>query len=130
MNFKRALGYAVLLWFIIFVVISIVMFLPWFKDSQLRIMAAWWALEIPIVLLWAKAYFKVETPTWKKGLYLGVAALIVSVVLDVIITVPLFVKSYAAYFGSWMLYVGYLELLILTALAGAEFDATYSKPSA
>jgi len=129
MNFKRALGYGVLLWVIIFVIISIVMFLPWFKDHSLRIQLAWWILEIPVILVWTKMYFKTSPPTWKKALSLGVVALVVGTVLDMVFTVPLFVKSYTIYFGSWTLYVGYLELLLLTALAGGEFDATFSKPA-
>ena len=129
MNLKRVFEYSVLLWIIIFAIISIVMFLPWFKDSQLRVQIAWWVLEIPVVLIWAKMYFKVGTLTWKKGLHLGLVALVVGTILDMIITVPLFVRSYTTYFGSWTLYVGYLELLVLTTLAGGEFDATFSKPA-
>lgn len=127
MNLKRAIGFAVLLWIIIFVVISIVMFLSWFKDHNLRIQVAWWILEIPIVLVWAKMYFKADPPTWKKGLYLGLIALIVGTILDTIITVPLFIKSYSMYFGSWTLYAGFVEMLVLTTLAGGEFDKTFTK---
>jgi len=64
---------------------------------------------------------------WKEGLRLGVIALIIGTILDVIITVPLFVKSYVVYFTSWTLYFGYVELLLLTILAGAEFDGTFTK---
>ena len=101
MNYKRALGFGVLLWAIIFVVISVIMFLPWFKGHDMRIQVAWWVLAVPAVLLWAKAYFKQDSPTVKKGLTLGLIALVVGIILDTIITVPLFVKDYVAYFGDW-----------------------------
>ncbi len=129
MNFKRALGYAILLWVIIFAVISILMFLPWFKDSSLRVNIVWYILAIPVILLWAKAYFKMDAPTTKKGFLLGVVALVVVIILDMVITVPLFVGDYALYFGDWLLYIGFVELLLLTTYAGYEFDATYTKPS-
>jgi len=103
--------------------------LPWFKDSEFRVDIAWYILEIPIVLIWAKMYFKADPPTTKKGLMLGLVALVAGTILDMIITVPLFVKSYAMYFGDWMLYIGYVELLVLTTYAGYEFDGTYTKES-
>jgi len=103
------------------------MFLPWFKDHNLRIHVALWVLEIPIMLLWAKMYFKTEMPTAKKGFYLGVFGLIIGLILDSVITVPFFVKSYALYYGNWLLYVGFAEMLILTTFAGWEFDGTFSK---
>lgn len=126
MNIKRAVGYSILLWVIIFVVISILMFLPWFKNSQSSVQIAWWFLAIPVTLFWAKLYFKADPPTAKKGFYLGIIGLIVSTILDAVITVPLFVKSYSLYFGNLMLYVGYAELLVLCVIAGGEFDATFT----
>jgi len=48
-------------------------------------------------------------------------------VLDLIITVPLFVKSYVVYYGDWRLWVGLIEAVVLCVIAGWEFDATYSK---
>ncbi|MBI4993261.1 MAG: hypothetical protein HZC26_03980 [Candidatus Magasanikbacteria bacterium] len=90
-------------------------------------MATWWILEIPVVLLLAKWYFKADPPTAKKGFLLGLIGLVVSMTLDAVITVPLFVKSYAAFYGSWQLWVGLVEILILCVLAGWEFDKTFTK---
>ena len=126
MNIKRAVGYSILLWAIIFAVISILMFLPWLKDSRSGVQMAWWFLAIPITLFWAKFYFKADPPTAKKGFYLGLIGLIVSTILDAVITVPLFIKSYSLYFGDLMLYAGYVELLVLCVIAGGEFDATFT----
>lgn len=128
MNFKRALGMGALIWVFTFVVISIVMFLPWFKESNLRIMMAWWVVEIPVVLLLAKWYFKQRRPNLKEGFLAGLVALLVGVVLDSIITVPLFVQAdYVKFYGNWTLYIGYAEFLVLSTLAGWEFDGPVAK---
>jgi len=58
------------------------------------------------------------------------SGLVVGTILDMVITVPLFTKSYVAFYSSWMLYVGFAWLLLLTTYAGYEFDATYTKPKA
>ena len=129
MKLQRSIMFGTALWIAAFVVISIVMFTPWFKESQLRIMATWWIVEIPVVLLLSKWYFKADPPTVKKGFLLGIVGLAVSMALDAIITVPLFVKSYAVFYGSWQLWVGLVEILALCILAGWEFDKTFTKQS-
>jgi len=98
------------------------MFLPPLKDKNLAIFGIFWVILVPLTLGMAKWYFAKEKATVKNGLFLGLIALAVGVILDVIITVPLFVKSFSAFFGNWMMYVGYAELLLLCAYAGAEFD--------
>lgn len=127
MNIKRAIGYGVMLWILIFVVWSIVMFLPWFKDSEMRIYVTHWILLVPMVLLLAKWYFKAVTPTLKRGLFLGLIGLVTGTVLDMLITVPLFVKSYALYYSDWRQWLGFALSILLCVIAGWEFDATYSK---
>ena len=127
MNYKRAIIFSVLLWVFVFVIVSILMFLPYFKDSQTRINVGWWILEIPLILILAKWYFKQKKPSLKEGFWLGVIALVIGTTFDAVITVPLFVKSYSAFFGNWMMYIGFAELLILTTLAGWEFDAPVAK---
>jgi hypothetical protein len=129
MNIKRALAFGAMLWVAAFMVISIVMFTPWFRDDIIRTNVAWWILEIPVVLLLAKWYFKEVEPTTKNGARLGIASMIVGVALDMIITVPLFVKSYTTMYGDWKIYVGLLLAWVLCIYAGYEFDATYTKPA-
>ena len=129
MNIKRASAFGVMLWVAAFMVISIVMFTPWFRDSIMRVNVAWWILEIPVVLLLAKWYFKEVEPTTKNGVRLGVIGVIVGVILDMIITVPLFVKSYLTMYSDWKVYVGLLLGWLLCIYAGYEFDATYTRPA-
>lgn len=127
MNLKRAVGFGAMLWILIFVVWSVLMFAPWFKDGEMRIYVTHWILLVPMVLLLAKWYFKAVPPTLKRGLFLGLIGLATGAVLDMIITVPLFVKSYALYYGDWRQWVGFALSVLLCVIAGWEFDATYSK---
>lgn len=128
MNIKRLLGFGVMLWILIFIVWSILIFLPFLEGKDAAQYIIYWVLLIPIVLLLAKWYFKEDPPTWRKGLVLGVAGIVVGTVLDLIITVPLFIKSYSQFYGNWMLWLGFLITIILCILAGAEFDKTFTKP--
>ncbi len=127
MNTKRAVLFGVLLWVFIFVLLSIIMFIPILAEKVLTQHLIFWALLIPLVLLLAKWYFKAEQPTIKRGFLLGLIAIIVGTVLDLIITVPLFVRSYDTFFTDWKLYVGFAEILLLTTYAGFEFDGTFSE---
>ncbi len=127
MNYKRAFATGLMLWVIIYVVMSILMFVPFLVDKILTQFAIFWIVLIPAVLLLNKWYFKMDPPSLKKGLGLGLILLVLVVALDVIITVPLFVKSYAVFFGDWIMYVGYAEILLLSIYSGFEFDRTYTK---
>jgi hypothetical protein len=127
MNIKRAVGFGAMLWIAAFVSISILMFAPWFKESASRYQIAWILLEIPVVLLLAKWYFKMNIPTVKKGFLLGVIGLITSSVLDLIITIPLFLAPntdtpIGDFFFDWKMLVGFGLVLVLTTYAGYEFD--------
>lgn len=128
MNLKRAVGFGVLMWIFVFVLWSIILFIPLFRDSKMLQFLVYWVLLIPVVLSTAKWYFKSDPPTIKKGIVIGIVALVVGAILDAIITVPLFIGSYSEFFLNKLMYIGYLELVILTAYAGFEFDATFSKP--
>ena len=90
-------------------------------------MGNFWILLIPLALLLSKWYFKTDPPTAKKGFILGLVGLVVGNILDLIITVPLFVKSYEVYYTNVFIYVGFLELLVITTYAGYEFDSTFTK---
>ncbi|MFH1292046.1 MAG: hypothetical protein ABIH87_02520 [bacterium] len=122
MNIKRALGFGVLLWIFIFVLWSIMIFLPYLNDHETIQYFIWWAVEIPLVLIMAKWYFKQKRPSLKQGFFLGLIVITIGVILDVTITVPLFVKSYSKFYGDWRLLLGIVEMLALTTLSGWEFD--------
>ncbi len=122
MNYKRAIGFGILLWVFIFVIYSILIFIPALKEQKLTQNIIFWVLNVPLTLSLAKWYFIKDVPNIKKGLYLGLIGLAVGTILDLIITVPFFIKSYTAFYSEWMLYFGYIETLLLCIFAGAEFD--------
>jgi hypothetical protein len=134
------------MWAGIFVILSILMFIPFLQDKDLVQFIIYWILLIPLTLLVAKWYFKQDSPTVKKGILAGLVVLTVICILDFVISVffvkfsdffygniyfytqfILFIKIYDLCSGNPYLYVGFVELLALTAFAGYEFDSTYTK---
>jgi len=59
---------------------------------------------------------KEEKPGISDGVILGVYFIIIGVILDLLITVPLFVKSYD-FFRQWALWAGYAETIAFSSLA-------------
>jgi len=111
-NWKKATALAVLLWILIFVAYSIVMFIPGIGPylSYLTIIIG------PImVLICGYLYFSQVPGRVLDGLVIGIYWLIIGTILDLIITVPLFVKSYSSYYGNWMLWFGF-ALSVIAAI--------------
>jgi len=116
----------VMLWVLIFITLTFLMFIPALADKELLQRIIFWVMLVPMVFLSAKWYFRVDPPEFKKGIFLGVIVLPVLIVLD-LITIPLYSGSYSGFFSDWMLYVGLAENFVLFALAGMEFDKTFTK---
>jgi cation transport ATPase len=109
----------ILLWVLIFAEISIVMFSVTDNIAQKIIHFA--ALAI-FVLICGYIYFvKANKEGWKEGFLLGGWMILVGTVLDIIITVPLFVKSYVVYYMQWNLWAGFIEAIIIASLSGIIF---------
>lgn len=135
MSYKRAIVFGIYLWIAVFAIFSFFLFLPLTKDSALAQSIGLWAFLIPTVLLLSKWYFRKNEPSALHGLGLGVVALVVGIVLDLLITIPFFLAQESSYnaglkelFGNWFLYIGFAEVLLLTTFAGWEFDATFTTP--
>ncbi len=121
-NYKKATIGAILLWVLIFVTWSIVIFLPPFKDGNNMMWQ--YIIHYVLLILWiwivAKIYFGKVVASSKEGLIYGIYVLIVGIILDAIITVPLFpVGTHAEFFGQWEMWIGYIELIILMTIFGA-----------
>lgn len=120
MNLKRALGYSALLWIFIFVEVSVLMFglqMP-NPDSSL----VHFILLGIITLAVSYLYFSTKTvkASVQQGILFGLAAIIFSAIIDAIITVPLFMQwDYAALFLNGWLWVGYIEIIVITTFVGA-----------
>ncbi|MDD2656618.1 MAG: hypothetical protein PHQ18_03580 [Patescibacteria group bacterium] len=126
MKYTRAVLFGVFLWAFIFVILSLLMFSPGLKEQQFFQHLILWVLMVPFALVMAKWYFHFDEPTTKKGIMLGVIALVVGGLLDAVITVPFFVKSYSVFYANVYMYIGMVELLLLSTYAGYEFDSTYT----
>ncbi len=117
---------SILLWVLIFVEISILIFLPWLKDHPSAVKIIHLPILAVLVFLCARAYFKAVAPSAKEGFLLGIYFLIIGTILDAIITIPLFIKqgtmtlgdAYISFYGDIMLWVGYLVLIVVATKTG------------
>ena len=120
MKFWRAVLTGALIWVFVFFEVSILMF--GFKlnsPDSLYYIIHYIALAI-FVILASLIYFrgkKAKAGFWN-GLYLGIIFILVGIVLDSIITIPLFMKfDYSFLIGGEML-VGYIMTLIVCMIVG------------
>ncbi len=120
LKWKPATLLAVLLWVLIFAEMSILMFIPILKDNSLMQRILHLIILPFLVLLCAYMYFKDKKADMKDGLVLGVWFLIIGTVLDLAITIPLFVKSFSFY-KALSLWIGFLEVLVFASIAGWLF---------
>lgn len=124
-NYKKATLGGILLWVFIFVVWSIIIFLPPFKDGANLMWQFVVHYVVLILLVWivAAMYLKKVKASAKEGLLYGIYLLIIGSILDAIVTVPLFIDGdYFGYFGNWQMWIGYVELLVLSTVFGRMFS--------
>ena len=115
MELKRAVMFGVLLWAIIFFEVSILMF-GFNLETPMRTYVHYFLLVF-IVSFVSYFYFKKEKANTKNGFIFGVVCVVTGILLDVVITVPLFVKSYY-FFVDVYLWIGFLEGVVLTTIFG------------
>lgn len=112
MENKRAILTGALLWVLIFFEISILMF--GFKLNTTTTYFVHYLVLIPLVIFCSWLYFKGKHTnlTVKEGFKISLIFIATGIVLDLLITVLLFVKSLSFFFVPY-LWVGYLETIIL-----------------
>ena len=110
-DWRMATIWGILLWVLIFVVVSVLMFgFPNLYSDWMTL------LTNPFLIVFcAWMYFKQVKGDVKQGVYLGIYWIILGTILDVIITVPLFVKTYS-FFTHWTLWLGWVETIAFSAL--------------
>lgn len=120
MNLKRAIAFGALSWVLIFFEVSILMF-----GLQLETGIAYYIihyiLAAVLIALTAALYFKgkkVNKRGFGEGAIVGIIFVITGIVLDAIITVPLFIRDYGFFFDPMML-ISYLETIIIAGVVGA-----------
>jgi hypothetical protein len=134
MNYTRALMCGLGMYLSFLVVYGVGLLLPFVDAAGLGtsffvFLGVW---MIPIVLVWAKWFFRLVPPSVKHGVLLGAVALIIATVCDLlfIFVLPVFPMSVAdvQQLGTnWMAYAVIIELLALTTYAGFEYDRTFTK---
>jgi len=137
MNYKRALGFAALLYFLTLFIgwgVGLLMGLeqtlteiPW------SMWIAGWVINVVLILALGKWFFKKVEPTAKNGLILGVITVVFGLVFDGLsiwgaVSSGQDTGIFVAMYSDWRFYLTVLEVLVLTTFAGFEFDSTYSAP--
>tara|TARA_Y100000310_G_scaffold256261_1_gene264031 strand:- start:136 stop:702 length:567 start_codon:yes stop_codon:yes gene_type:complete len=111
MKWKRAIGLGVLLWLLIFVWWSVLMFSGATESMQYILH---YILLIPGAILVAWLYYRSSDRV--NGFLLGIVMLLAGAILDILITIPFFVGSYADFYLSPLMWIGFLELILVIGL--------------
>lgn len=133
MNYKRAVGIAILLYLSSFFLYGLSFFIPFLSEpNSLNSYIFFWLLNIPLVLLFAKWFFKKISPTTKRGFQFGLIIIAVAFALDGLAILGTYaagesLEEFAALYTDWKFYVSVLEIIALATFAGWEFDGTHSK---
>lgn len=85
-----------------------------FAFSQFVVYGIHYVLLIPIVWLCAWLYYKSKEKF--NGFVLGIIFVLIGTVLDLLITVPMFVKDFGVYYSSLYLWIGFAETIIIVGL--------------
>lgn len=119
MKFKRAILFGILLWVLIFFEVSLLMFGFGLDGTQTSYYIWHYILLAFISIIVAMLYFRKKVNKgFGEGLKVGVVFTIVGLILDAVITVPLFVKEYSFFLDSF-LWIGLIEGIVLTGIVGA-----------
>lgn len=110
-DWKMATVWGIIFWVLIFVVITVMMF------GFPNLYQSWCSLITNpfLVVFCAWMYFKSVKGKLKDGIVLGIYWIILGTVLDLLITIPLFVKDYG-FFTEWMLWLSWVELVFFAAI--------------
>ena len=124
-NLKLASILAVVFWFEIFVVFSILMFVPaLFGNDQLQHFIL---ILLTPFLVWSVAspYFRKVKGDKNEGFRFGLVLLVIGTILDLLITIPLFDPTFPEYFYDPFLIMGYLVTLVSASWFGDRKSRTH-----
>lgn len=127
-NCISATLWAAILWSLIFVEISIVMFTPslfglYFQQKLIHL-----SLLPFMTLICVYMFFRSikEKSSMVYGFYIGLYFLAVGTILDLLITIPLFLipqgLGLADFYNQWNIWLGFVEVLYVCSLAGWFMD--------
>lgn len=116
MKWVRGLLVAVLIWVLIFIEISIAMI--GLKLSSNSTWIVHYIFLIPIVFFCTGLYYRKKDKT--KGFFLGLYFLVIGIMLDILVTVPMFIipqgGNYITYFSNLYMLAGFVESVVLVTV--------------
>lgn len=117
MNWTRTIITGIILWIIIFFEVSILMF--GFKLDGAAYNITHYIVLAVILIVVGLVYFKGEDVKTGvvEGLLVGFIFVAIGIILDAIITVPLFTYDYSFFLNPY-LWIGYLEIILILAIIG------------
>ena len=118
MKITKAILYGAILWVLIFFEVSILMF-GFGLEEGASYYISHYILAVILVAIVTTLYFRKEKADFKKGIKVGLIFAITGILLDAIITVPLFVKDYSLMFGDTGLWIGILLGILTAGVVGA-----------
>ncbi len=118
MKIWKSIWFGAILWVLIFFEVSILMF-GFGLSGGAPYYITHYILSILLAGIVALIYFRNEKTSFGNGILTGVIFAITGIILDAIITVPLFVKSYALMFGNFMTWIGILLGILTVGIVGA-----------
>jgi hypothetical protein len=114
MNWLKAIGYGIILFAVMFLLGSIVMF--GLKVSGLGMSLIMLVSSIIVVWLLARQY---KVNNLNLGIQVGLVWLVVDVLLEYFVIVQIFNQGDASKLYSWSVFLGYALIVVIPALVGA-----------
>jgi len=131
MRWKVSVLLGILLYVLIFVEISVLMFVPALQNKPAMQTIIHLIILPFLVLICGYIYFRGKKGTLKEGLLFGIALLAVGTILDWIITIPLFImpkgQAFFDFYKTWSIWAGFAEVLALSAISGMIFGIKAKK---
>lgn len=115
MNWLKAIGYGIVLFAVMFVVGSIVMFGLKLAGTGMSIVML--ISGIIVLYLLAKQY---KIKDLNDGIVVGLVWLVVDVILEYYVIVQIFNKGVTSGFYNWSVLLGYATIVIVPALVGRQ----------
>lgn len=136
LNLKRAIGFSVLFYivsFILFALMSVVFGTSLdTKPNEIPVLqcVVYLLSLIPAILVCAKWYFRKFQPSTRRGVFLGIFALIISCALDLVLVTTSMpdggIDMLGNLYADWKFFATIVILVGTSAYAGFEFDRTYT----
>ena len=113
MNWLKTIGYGIALWAIIFVVASVCIAL---KITDIAVMGSIMVIASIIVLWLLSKQYKIASLA--QGIQVGLVWLVITAILEYVITVRGFLNGDLSLYTSWSVITGYILIVVVPAVYG------------